>query len=72
MNVCKGTCNRYKATKSKGKQRYVYGQKRCPVCAIFIICDDVRCPCCKVKLRTTPRANKSRKEIQIQRNCVWY
>ncbi|AJW69920.1 hypothetical protein [Nitrosopumilus adriaticus] len=71
-NVCKGVCIKYKAVGYKGKHRYNIGQKRCPVCEEFLKYLGIRCPCCSVKLRTTPRGNKARKEIQSERNCVWY
>ncbi len=70
-SVCKGICNRYKAIGYKGRHRYEDGQKRCPVCEEFLKYLGVRCPCCSVKLRTTPRGNKARKEIHEKRNCVW-
>ena len=72
MNVCKGICIRFKATGYKGRHRYENGQKLCPKCELFISCLDVRCPCCKVKLRITPRGNKARKEIHEKRKCVWH
>ena len=72
MNVCKGICTRFKAIGYKGRHRYENGQKRCPVCSEFLQCPDVRCPCCGVMLRVTPRANKARKEIQEKRKAVWY
>ncbi|MFQ5782444.1 MAG: hypothetical protein ACE5GR_05260 [Nitrosopumilus sp.] len=72
MNVCKGICSRFKATGYEGRERYEKGQKRCPVCAIFITWRDVRCPCCSVKLRITPRTSRSRKKILVKRNCVWH
>ncbi|MBT8174000.1 MAG: hypothetical protein KJN83_08140 [Nitrosopumilus sp.] len=70
--MCKGVCIKYKAVGYKGKHRYNIGQKRCPVCEEFLKYLGIRCPCCSVKLRTTPRGNKARKEIQSERNCVWY
>ncbi len=72
MNTCKGICSRYKAAGYKGRYRYENGQKLCPVCAEFLSYLGVRCPCCSVKLRITPRANKARKEIQLKRKAVWH
>lgn len=71
-NVCKGVCIKYKAVGYKGRHRYDIGQKRCPVCEEFLKYLGVRCPCCSVKLRTTPRGNRARKEIHDKRNCVWH
>lgn len=72
VNICKGICIRFKATGHKGKHRYEDGQKLCPVCSEFLRYAGVRCPCCGVKLRKTPRANKARKEIHLKRKCVWH
>jgi len=69
-NVCKGICVRYKAIGYNGRYRYEDGQKLCPVCGEFLKYLGVRCPCCSVKLRSTPRCNKSRKESHEKRNCV--
>jgi len=69
--TCKGTCIEFRVTGYEGKHRYKNGQKLCPVCSIFLTWDGVRCPCCTVKLRTTPRGNKAGKEIHEKRNCVW-
>jgi hypothetical protein len=71
-NVCKGICVRYKAVGYKGHYRYEDGQKLCTVCAEFLKYPGIRCPCCSVKLRNTPRGNKARKEIHEKRNCVWH
>ena len=69
--TCKGTCVRFRAAGYEGKHRYKNGQKLCPVCGIFLKWEGIRCPCCTVTLRITPRGNKARKEIHEQRNCVW-
>jgi len=72
MNTCRGICTKFKAIGYKGRNRYENGQKRCPVCSEFLTWDGFRCPCCSVKLRSTPRGNKARKEIHGKRNCVWH
>lgn len=72
MNVCKGICTKYRAEGYEGRHRYENGQKLCPVCEIFMTYAGIRCPCCGVKLRITPRANKARREIRLKRNCVWH
>ena len=71
-NVCKGICIKYKATGFKGHHRYEKGQKLCPTCSKFLTWEGIRCPCCSVKLRSTPRGNRARKEIHEKRNCVWH
>ena len=70
-NLCKGICVRYKAVGYNGRHRYENGQKLCPTCTEFLTYLGIRCPCCSVKLRTTPRGNRARKEIHEKRNCVW-
>ena len=70
-NLCKGICVRYKAVGYKGRHRCENGQKLCPTCTEFLTYLGIRCPCCSVKLRTTPRGNRARKEIHEKRNCVW-
>jgi len=72
VNMCKGICIRYKAIGYTGRYRYDDGQKLCPVCEEFLNYLGIRCPCCSVKLRTTPRGNRARKEIHDKRNCVWH
>jgi hypothetical protein len=54
--VCKGICIKYIAQKPPPTiGRYTVGQKRCQICAIFIECDRLRCPCCGTILRTKSR-----------------
>jgi len=72
MNTCKGICHEYRATGYKGKHRYENGQKLCSVCSQFLEYAGIRCPCCTVILRTTPRGNRARKEIHEKRECVWH
>ncbi len=71
-NSCKGICPKYRAIGYKGKHRYENGQKLCSVCSEFLTYPGMRCPCCSVKLRSTPRGNKARKEIHEKRNYVWH
>ena len=71
VNMCKGICDGYKAVGHGRQNRYENGQKMCPLCEKFLTYAGIRCPCCSVKLRTTPRGNKARKEIHKKRNCVW-
>ncbi|KAF6246259.1 hypothetical protein C6990_10280 [Nitrosopumilus sp. b3] len=72
VSTCKGICVKFKAIGYEGRHRYENGQKMCPVCEEFLTYAGVRCPCCSVKLRITPRGNKARREIHEKRNCVWY
>lgn len=52
---CKGICIRIKYNKKKGDQWYADGIRRCNICAIFIVCTDILCPCCKSQLRGRPK-----------------
>jgi hypothetical protein len=54
--ACKNICKHYKAIDKNSKSaRYANGQKRCPTCEIFLICDYNNCPCCRRKLRLKPK-----------------
>ena len=53
--TCNGICYQYTGAKMPNGLRYDMGQKRCSFCSLFIETDEVRCPCCKVVLRTKPR-----------------
>ena len=48
-------CLRYKAKKPVGIGRYESGQSRCKKCAIYINYNGIKCPCCNVRLRKSPR-----------------
>ena len=53
--TCRGICAKYRAPGPKERSRYNAGQKRCQKCGLFVICNDLNCPCCGAKLRTKPR-----------------
>ena len=59
--TCRGICQMHEAKSMSNGLRYESGQKRCTFCGVFFLIDDNRCPCCKVILRSKPRA-KQRKE----------
>jgi len=54
--TCRGICQMHEAKPMPNGLRYESGQKRCTFCGLFFLIDDVRCPCCKVVLRTNPRS----------------
>jgi len=56
---CKGICSVHKASTSRGKFRYLKGQKRCSECEIFLDWNHLHCPCCGQRLRTRPRTLKA-------------
>ena len=53
--TCREICAKYRAPGLKERSRYNAGQKRCQKCGLFVICNDLNCPCCGAKLRTKPR-----------------
>ncbi|AIF83094.1 hypothetical protein NTE_01020 [Candidatus Nitrososphaera evergladensis SR1] len=61
---CRGICEDYRATKTRGLGRYASGQKRCQICDLFIMCDGNVCPCCGYRLRTKPRGQKYKQRIR--------
>ena len=68
MYMCKGICQKFRAVMTSVTiGRYESGQKRCNVCGIFLNCDNVRCPCCSSKLRSSPRSTKLRGDLRIQK-----
>jgi len=56
---CKGRCVDYQCQKMKNGEKYLFC-KRCTFCGIFISFDGIRCPCCKIILRTKPRGRISK------------
>jgi hypothetical protein len=57
---CKGICIRYKADRPKSGMRYILGQKRCQICAIYLNWQGLWCPCCKCRLRGRPKKSKNK------------
>jgi hypothetical protein len=66
LMVCKGICIRHEIHTAAGQPRYVNGQKRCQVCAVYMIWTAATCPCCGIKLRTKFRNYKSRTASQLR------
>ena len=63
---CKGICIRYKADRPKSGLRYIPGQKRCQICAIFINWQEgLLCHCCRSRLWGSPRKSKKRKVFRL-------
>ena len=56
--TCKGICQRHKALRPRNGKRYLFGQKRCQTCEIFIQWHNIWCPCCGYRLRVKPRNGK--------------
>lgn len=62
MGFCKNICEQLKCKNSKnGVSRYKLGQQWCATCQLFLVKDKIKCPCCKNRLRTKSRKNKSLK-----------
>lgn len=62
--TCAGICDRYKAQRPLGGERYAAGQKRCSRCAIFVNWEGMRCPCCGTVLRGRSRNTQNRRQFQ--------
>lgn len=60
VQVCIGLCERLKSTPMRNNLRYSAGQKRCSLCAYYFYIKDVRCPCCKTRLRSKARNKHKR------------
>ena len=70
-NYCKGICSKFKALKPfAARGRYITGQKRCKVCSIFIKWEGLWCPCCKCRLRMSPRSSKDRRTLREKLQLV--
>ena len=61
---CKGICVRYKARKPPVGGRYENGQKRCQICEIFMLTDELWCPCCGYRIRSKPRNSKYKAKLR--------
>jgi hypothetical protein len=47
--------------------RYESGQKRCQTCEIFMIWQDLWCPCCGYRLRIGPKNRKNKSMLRRER-----
>lgn len=56
---CKGKCSKEKESNG-GRGIFEDGNKMCSVCMVYIKTNELRCYCCKSKLRTKPTRSKSR------------
>ncbi|MDQ3968686.1 MAG: hypothetical protein M3275_09875 [Thermoproteota archaeon] len=65
--TCKGICERHKALKpaNGSGRRYSFGQKRCTMCEMFIICNEVWCPCCGSRLRRKAKNTADRRRAAM-------
>ena len=55
---CRGICTRYRVDMVANQPKYRRGLKRCSFCEIFLKTVQVRCPCCRLILRTRPRIGR--------------
>ena len=58
--TCKGICLEFKQDRIPNAKKYQYGLKRCSWCDIWFGTTEIRCPCCKMILRTRARGKKSK------------
>jgi len=61
---CKGICLHIDTEKVPNSRKYQHGLKRCSWCDIWLETDEVRCPCCKMILRTKSR-NKKKENYSV-------
>ena len=55
--TCHGLCE-YQKSPSIKNNLYKMGHKRCSLCTLFFVTDEIRCPCCKTRLRVKSRTRK--------------
>jgi len=62
---CNQICSKYAVKKLAAKYGGLYeaGHKRCTSCEIYLIWNDVHCPCCGCILRAKPRNAKARSKL---------
>ena len=56
---CKGICFELKSSGIPNSKKYQFGLKRCSWCDVYLATTEVRCPCCRMILRTKAR-NKTK------------
>jgi hypothetical protein len=59
-NGCKNICQRIKSKLSSGTLRYANGHKYCSICEVYMKTEELRCICCKARLRGNPRNLRSK------------
>ena len=60
---CKGICFQLKSSGVPNSKKYQYGLKRCSWCDVYMASEEIRCPCCKMILRTKAR-NRSKMKME--------
>lgn len=66
--ICNGVCKKYKGKKLFQQSWYFNGNKRCSNCAIFLMCEGIRCPCCNSQLKTKPNNSKHKVLLKFNSN----
>ena len=62
--TCRDICRDYVCEKIQNGAKYKFC-KRCTFCEMFLKTSEIRCPCCKVILRTKPRSRKNYEEAVL-------
>ena len=61
--VCKGSpCMQVQVKPNAIEKHYVNGVKYCSICAVYMLVQVGRCPCCKTKLRCKPVNRQDREQ----------
>lgn len=69
---CRGICDRpdndfvKSASYQDGKLNF------CAICMVFIVKKHIRCPCCRLKLRTKPKATKDRRSKEGDQAFIFF
>ena len=59
-------CKRHKAPKPPNNvSRYAAGQKRCNLCEVYMVHDEIFCPCCGGRMRTHPRNRRYKEALRL-------
>lgn len=66
MIECKNKCEQYRFAVGYGSVKYG-ASKYCSKCCLFMVVDEIKCPCCSNRLRTRPRDHQTRKnQVRIR------
>jgi len=65
---CKGICLHMKHKSIPNSKKYQFGLKRCSWCEVFMFTEEIRCPCCKMILRTKSRNKRKNNDSNDPNN----
>jgi hypothetical protein len=62
--VCRNICERLHSRTIVGKSNYQAGKKYCRRCEVYLLLDDVFCPCCGMALRMSPTSRRDKDRLR--------